>query len=192
MTSPGRNILEPFLDRDRRPGQRADVNRKMIGLRDQASSGVADRQREIAAGIEDLRIGGAKHGLAHLFHDRTEPMLDDGTRDGIDPGRHCTPLLLIGQSVAETSLSAPDAASMIASMSASVIGVDNAINPLPAASTPRLRKPRLKAAWCFASPRSDRPSDSRGSAGRRNESSGANRGLRYDLHPVAAKRRVDA
>ena len=49
-----------------------------------------------------------------------------------------------GQGVRATSSSAPDAASMIARISASVIGVDNAINPLPAASTPRLRNARLK------------------------------------------------
>src|SRR5450631_2191498 len=41
------------------------------------------------------------------------------------------------QSEADTSDSAPDTASMMASISVSVIGVDNAINPLPAASTPR-------------------------------------------------------
>ena len=89
------DVLEPFLDRDRRPGQCTDVNRQMVGLCDQACIGVADRQRKIAAGIEDLRIGGAKHRLAHLFHDRTEPVLDDGTRDGIDLGGHSYPLLFV-------------------------------------------------------------------------------------------------
>ena len=82
------HVLEPRLDRERRPGQRADMNRKVIGLRDQTPAGVADRQREIAAGIEDLRIGGAKHRFAHLLYDRTEPVLDDGARDGIDLGGH--------------------------------------------------------------------------------------------------------
>src|SRR3954462_7761405 len=89
----GLDVLEPLLDRDRRPWQCADMDRQMIGLRDQARIGVADRQRKIAAGIEDLRIGGAKHGFAHLFHNRTEAMLDDGTRDGIDLGGHAVPLL---------------------------------------------------------------------------------------------------
>ncbi len=84
----GGYVLEPFLDRDRRPGQRADMHRKVIGLRDQASADVANRQRKIAAGIEDLRIGGAKHGFAHFLHDRTQTMLDDGTGDGIDLGGH--------------------------------------------------------------------------------------------------------
>jgi hypothetical protein len=33
------HVLEPRLDRERRPGQRADMDRQMIGLRDQAASG---------------------------------------------------------------------------------------------------------------------------------------------------------
>jgi hypothetical protein len=78
------NILEALLDSERRPGQRADVNRDVIGLRDQAAACVADRQRKVAAGIEDLRIGSAKHSFAHFPHDRRQTMLDDGTGDGID------------------------------------------------------------------------------------------------------------
>ncbi len=35
----GLDVLEPLLDRDRRPRQRADMNRQMIGLRDQAGVG---------------------------------------------------------------------------------------------------------------------------------------------------------
>jgi hypothetical protein len=80
----GRDVLEPVLDHQRRPRQRADMDREMIRLRDQACSRVADRQREIAAGIEDLRIGGAKHGFAHFLHDRAQPVLNHGPRDGID------------------------------------------------------------------------------------------------------------
>ena len=95
------DVLEPLLDRNRRPGQRADMNRKVIGLRDQTRVGVADRQRKIAAGIEDLRIGGAKHRLAHLLHDRTEPVLDDGTRDGVDLGGHSLSYSQDGQSEAK-------------------------------------------------------------------------------------------
>src|ERR1700722_1509212 len=60
----------------------------VIGLRDQPPPGVADRQREIATGIEDLRIAGAKHGFAHFLHDGTEAVLNDGPRDGIDLGGH--------------------------------------------------------------------------------------------------------
>src|SRR3954449_902457 len=89
----GLDVLEALLDRNRRPRQCADMDRQMIGLCDQAGVGVADRQRKISAGIEDLRIGGAKHGFAHLFHNRTEAMLDDGARDGIDLGGHAVPLL---------------------------------------------------------------------------------------------------
>ena len=82
------DVLEALLDRQRRPWQRADMDRQMVGLRDQPRACVANRQRKVAAGIEDLGIGGAKHCLAHLFHDRTEPMLDDGPCDGIDLGGH--------------------------------------------------------------------------------------------------------
>ncbi len=84
----GRDVLEARLDRARRPGQRADMDGNVIGLRDQPRLHVADRQREIAAGIEDLRIGRAQHGLAHLGHDRAQPMLDDGAGDGIDGCGH--------------------------------------------------------------------------------------------------------
>src|SRR6266699_2809638 len=60
------------------------MNRDVIGLRDQAAACVANCERKVAAGIEDLRIGGAKHGLAHLLHDRTEAVLNDRTCNGID------------------------------------------------------------------------------------------------------------
>ena len=42
--------------------------------------------REIAARVEDLRIGGAQHRLAHLLDDRVQAMLDDRYGDGIDGG----------------------------------------------------------------------------------------------------------
>ena len=38
------DVLETFFDRNRRPWQRADMNREMVGLRDQAGIGVADCQ----------------------------------------------------------------------------------------------------------------------------------------------------
>jgi hypothetical protein len=82
------DILEPRLDGKRRPWQRTDMNRDVIGLRDQASASVANRKREVAAGIEYLRVGRAKHGFAHFLHDRAETMLNDGSRDGIDLGGH--------------------------------------------------------------------------------------------------------
>src|SRR3977135_1712366 len=80
----GPDIPEARLDGERRPWQRTDMNRDVIGLRDQPSAGIADGEREIAAGIEDWRIGGAKHGFAHFLHDRAQPVLDNGSRDGID------------------------------------------------------------------------------------------------------------
>ncbi len=82
------DILEARFDGERRPGQRADMNRDVICLRDQATAGIANAEREVAAGIEDLRIRGAKHGFAHFLDDRAETMLDDGSRDGIDLGGH--------------------------------------------------------------------------------------------------------
>ena len=41
----GHDVLEPVLDHQRRPGQRADMDREVIGLRDQAGPRVANRQR---------------------------------------------------------------------------------------------------------------------------------------------------
>ena len=38
----GRDVREALLDRARRPGQRADMHRNVLGLRDQASARVAD------------------------------------------------------------------------------------------------------------------------------------------------------
>ena len=84
----GPDIPEPLLDRERRPWQRADMNRNVIGLRDQAAARVANREREIAAGVEDLRIGGAKHRFAHFLDDRTETVLNDRARDRIDLDGH--------------------------------------------------------------------------------------------------------
>ncbi len=86
-----RDVLEALLHRARRPGQRADMDRNVLGLRDQPAARVGDGERKIAAGIEDLRIGGAKHRLAHFLHDRAQPVLDDGARDGIDFGGHSLP-----------------------------------------------------------------------------------------------------
>ncbi len=65
-------------------GQRADMDRHVLGLGDQPAVEVTDRGREIAARIEDLRIGGAQHRLAHLLDDREQAMLDDRDGDRID------------------------------------------------------------------------------------------------------------
>src|SRR3954469_25184222 len=150
------DIPKSLLDGKRRPRQRTDMNRDVVGLSDQASVYVANRKRKITAGVEDLRIGGAKHGFAHFFYDRAQPVLNHGSRDRIDLDGHA--LLAADKEICldwsgdlrqtedDTSARAPDAAAMIASTSASVIGVDNAISPSPAARTPRLDKPWLKIA----------------------------------------------
>ncbi len=75
---------EELGHRLRREGQRADMDRHVLGLRDQPPVEIADRGREIAARIEDLRIGGAQHRLAHLLDDREQPMLHDRDDDRID------------------------------------------------------------------------------------------------------------
>ena len=75
---------EEFADRPRRVGQGADMDRHVLGLRDQPAVEIADRGREIAARIEDLRIGGAQHRLAHLLDDRQQTMLDHRGDDRID------------------------------------------------------------------------------------------------------------
>src|SRR3981081_4183435 len=82
------DIPKSLLDGKRRPRQRADMNRDVVRLSDKASLCVANRQRKITAGVEDLRIGGAKHGFAHFFHDRAQPVLNNGPRDGIDLDGH--------------------------------------------------------------------------------------------------------
>ncbi len=75
---------EEVAHRARRPGQGADMDRHMLGLGDEAAVEIADAGREIAAGVEDLRVGGAQHRLAHLLDDGEEAMLDDRDGDRID------------------------------------------------------------------------------------------------------------
>src|SRR5262249_53539809 len=59
------------------------MDRHVLGLGDQAAVEIADRHREIAARVEDLRIGGAQHRLAHLLDDGMQPMLDHRGDDRI-------------------------------------------------------------------------------------------------------------
>ena len=73
-------VPEEFGDRLRGPWQGADMDRHVLGLRDQAAVQVADRGGEIAAGIKDLGIRGPQHRLAHLFDDGVQSVLHD--RDG--------------------------------------------------------------------------------------------------------------
>ena len=72
------------VHRPRRPRQRADVDRHVLGLGDQAPFGVAQRGREIAARVDDLRVRGAQHRLAHLLGDRMQPVADHRDRDRVD------------------------------------------------------------------------------------------------------------
>ena len=68
---------EELGDRLGCPGQRADMDGHMLGLGDQPAAQVTDRGGEIAAGIEDLRIGRAQHRLAHFLDDGVQPVLHD-------------------------------------------------------------------------------------------------------------------
>ena len=91
-TSPGwMSPPKNSVHRLRRPGQRADMDRHMLGLRDQPAVEVADRGGEIAAGIEDLRIRGAQHRLAHLLDDGVQPVLHDRDGHRIDGVSHTLP-----------------------------------------------------------------------------------------------------
>ena len=86
------NISETLFDGQGSPRQCADMHGDVVSLRDQAAPCVADREREIPAGVEDLGIGRAKHGFAHLLHDRAQPVLDDGSRDRVDRDGHGFPV----------------------------------------------------------------------------------------------------
>ena len=78
-----REVLGDRLDG---PRQRAHVDGHVLGLRREAPFAVEDRRREVAARVEDLRVRGAEHGLAHLLDDGLEAVLDD--RDGDAVERH--------------------------------------------------------------------------------------------------------
>ena len=76
--------LEEVVHRLHRPGQRADMDRHVLGLGDKPALGIAERGGEVAARIEDLRVGGPQHGLAHLLDDGAQPVLHDGDGHGVD------------------------------------------------------------------------------------------------------------
>jgi hypothetical protein len=78
--------LEEVGHRRHRPGQGAHVDGHMLGLRGEPTLAVEYRGGEVAARVQDLRVGGAQHGLAHLLHDGLEAMLDH--RDGDSVGAH--------------------------------------------------------------------------------------------------------
>ena len=75
----------------RGPGQRADVDGHVFRLRDEAAVEIADGRGKVAAGIEDLRIRGAQHRLAHFLDDGVQPMLHDGHGDAINHAHHPNP-----------------------------------------------------------------------------------------------------
>ncbi len=64
----------------RRPGHGADMHRDMVGLRHQAAARVDQRDGKVARRIEDLRIGGAQHRLAHFLGDGVQPVLQTRRR----------------------------------------------------------------------------------------------------------------
>jgi hypothetical protein len=82
------HVANVLLHRAGGPGQGADMHRNVVGLRDQPRLRIADCQREIPAGVEDLRVRRAQHGFAHLGDDGAETVLDDGAGDGVDVSLH--------------------------------------------------------------------------------------------------------
>lgn len=82
VARPGRR-LERGGDRLGGVRHGADIHREVVGLRDEAAACVAQRDGEIARGVQDLRVGGAQQSFAHLLDDRREAGLQDGERDGI-------------------------------------------------------------------------------------------------------------
>ena len=73
------------------PRQRAHVDGHVLGLGRQTPFAVEDRGGEVPARVEDLRVRGAKHGLAHLLDDGLEAVLDDRDGDAVEShGGHYT------------------------------------------------------------------------------------------------------
>ena len=78
-----RRIGEARSQRLRRPGHRAHMHRDVVGLRDQPALRVDQGDREVARGVEDLRVGGAEHRLAHFLGDGGEAGLQHRHGDRI-------------------------------------------------------------------------------------------------------------
>ena len=66
------------------PGHGADMDGDMVGLGDQTASRVDQGDGEVPRRVEDLRIGGAQHGLAHFLGDGVQPVLQNRDGNGID------------------------------------------------------------------------------------------------------------
>ena len=81
-------LAEARRDRLRRPGHGADMHRNMLRLGHQPAAVVADGGGEVARGVQDLRIGGAQHRLAHLLDDGRQAVADDGNGDRVRRGGH--------------------------------------------------------------------------------------------------------
>ena len=63
-----------------------DMHRHVLGLRDQAQLRVDQRAGKVTRRVEDLRVCGPQHRLAHLLHDREQAMLHQGGGDRIGMG----------------------------------------------------------------------------------------------------------
>ena len=77
-------VAEIVRDRLRRPGHGADMDGDVLRLRDKLALPVDHGGGEVAAGIQDLGVGGAQHRFPHLLDDGGQPVLDDGRGDRID------------------------------------------------------------------------------------------------------------
>ena len=60
------------------------MNGHVFGLGGEAALAIEDRRREVAARVQDLRVGRPQHGLAHLLDDGFETVLDDGDGDSVE------------------------------------------------------------------------------------------------------------
>ena len=69
--------LKPLHHFFQRPGERAHMHRNVLRLRHEPDVRITDRGGEVAAGVEDLAVGGAQHRLSHFLDDGGQPVLDD-------------------------------------------------------------------------------------------------------------------
>ena len=81
-------LAEAGRNRLRRPRHRAHMDRDMLRLRNQPAVAIADGGGEVARRVENLRIGGAQHRLAHLLDDGRQPVADHGDGDRVEIARH--------------------------------------------------------------------------------------------------------
>jgi len=113
------------------------VNGHVLGLGNQAPVGIAQRSREVTAGIQDLRVRRAQHGLAHLLHDRAKAMLDDGYGDRIDGRAHAGCAHGMSGRIVRTSMPAPLLPVNASERFEPPYRPANADRPLPAVTFPR-------------------------------------------------------